>query len=237
MKLIFKYYKLSFTCLYPIYNHYKNNYAFSLVEIMIAIFIMASALIPVAALMTNTTKETNINESFVAMMHQSTRILNTLLERVKYSDIIAAAMQNGLPNANAVNEVTIVNLLDIKDSTNGNQPVFNNELNFGGAVAGKTWQYAEPSRQFEPIIFTLKIKQMNKTFRYLKNVGLTNAVTNLNDIPSFDTTDPQQIGSVDVSGKLMKLTLIANWGKPRPGNNKPFQYEYSLITFKAKLED
>ncbi len=228
-------------------NYLNARSAFTLVEIMVAMLIMVAAIIPVTALMTNNAKETNISEAYGSMMHQSTRILDTLLERVKYSDIIAAARLNGLANDLATTEVVIVNLLDIKDSTNANVPVFDQELlhNGPGIAAGKTWQYAEPSRQFEPIIYELRIKQIDKTFRYLLNVGIDSTVTGIGQIPSFDTpNDPagtppanKKVGSVFLSGKLMKITLLINWGTPRTGVTRPYQHSYSLVTFKANLED
>lgn len=232
------------------FDYSGSRNAFTLVEIMVAMLIMVAAIIPVTALMTNNAKETNINEAFVGMMHQSTRILDTLLERVKYSDIIAAARQNGLASDIATTETLIVNLLDIKDSTNTAAPttaVFDQELRFNGPgiATGKTWQYAEPARQFEPIVYALRIRQMDKTFRYLLNVGIKTPVNAMGDIPSFDTpNDPpntppanRKVGSVSLSGKLMKITLMVGWGSPRAGNTKPYQYEYSLVTFKAKLDD
>jgi hypothetical protein len=229
------------------FNYYSSRRAFTLVEIMVAMLIMVAAIIPVTALMTNNAKETNISEAYGAMMHQSTRILDTLLERVQYSDIIAAAKLNGLAGDLATTETVIINLLDIKDSTNANVPVFDQELlhNGPGIAAGKTWQYAEPSRQFEPIIYELRIRQMDKTFRYLLNVGIDSTVTAIGQIPSFDTpNDPagtlpvnKKVGSVFLSGKLMKITLLINWGTPRTGVTRPYQHSYSLVTFKANLED
>jgi len=230
-----------------IYNYKNIRRAFTLVEIMVAMLIMVAAIVPVTALMTNNAKETNVSEAYSAMMHQSTRILDTLLERVKYKDIIDAAMLNGLANKMATNEIIINNLLDIKDSTNGNIAVFDQELrhNGPGIAAGKTWQYAEPSRQFEPIIYQLRITQIDKTFRYLLNVGIKSPVTALAQIPSFDTPDDQpnippdqrKVGRVFLNGKLMKITLHVGWGTPRPGINRTYQNNYSLITFKANLED
>lgn len=229
-------------------NYLNARRAFTLVEIMVAMLIMVAAIIPVTALMTSNAKETNISEAYGAMMHQSTRILDTLLERVQYSDIIAAARLNGLANDMATTETVIVNLLDIKDSTNANVPVFDKELlhNGPGIAAGKTWQYAESSRQFEPIIYELRIRQMDKTFRYLLNVGIDpTPVTAIGQIPSFDTpNDPagalpanKKVGSVFLSGKLMKITLLINWGTPRTGVTRPYQHSYSLVTFKANLQD
>lgn len=229
------------------FNYHGARRAFTLVEIMVAMLIMIAAIIPVTALMTNNAKETNISEAYGAMMHQATRILDTLLERVKYSDIIAAAKLNGLANDLATTETVLVNLLDIKDSTNANAPVFDQELlhNGPGIAAGKTWQYAEPSRQFEPIIYELRIKQIDKTFRYLLNIGIDTPVTAIGQIPSFDTpNDPagtlpanKKVGSVFLNGKLMKITLLINWGTPRTGVTRPYQHSYSLVTFKANLED
>lgn len=228
-------------------NYTNTRSAFTLVEIMVAMLIMVAAIIPVTALMTNNAKETNISEAYGAMMHQSTRILDTLLERVKYSDIIVAAKLNGLANDLATTEAVIVNLLDIKDSTNANVPVFDQELlhNGPGIAAGKTWQYAEPSRQFEPIIYELRIRQIDKAFRYLLNVGIDPPITAIGQIPSFDTpNDPagtlhanKKVGSVFLNGKLMKITLLINWGTPRTGVTRPYQHSYSLVTFKANLED
>ncbi len=226
-------------------NYLNARSAFTLVEIMVAMLIMVAAIIPVTALMTNNAKETNISEAYGAMMHQSTRILDTLLERVKYSDIIAAARLNGLNNDLDIKSVEIVNLLDIKDSTNGDVPVFDKELlhNGPGIAAGKTWQYAEPSRQFEPIIYKLRIQQIDKTFRYLLNVGIDTPITTIGQIPSFDTVDPdgtppadKKISSVFLDGKLMKITLFINWGTPRTGVTRQYQHDYSLVTFKANLE-
>jgi len=232
------------------FNYISNRSAFTLVEIMVAMLIMVAAIVPVTALMTTNAKDTNVSEAFVAMMHQATRILDTLLERVNYSDIIAAARLNGLANDLATTETILVNMLDIKDSTNTAAPntaVFDQELRFNGAgiATGKTWQYAEPSRQFEPIVYELRIRQIDKTFRYLLNVGIKNPVNAIGDIPSFDTpNDPvgtppanRKIGTVFLSGKLMKITLMVGWGTPRPGNNRTYQNNYSLVTFKSKLED
>ncbi|HOD39489.1 MAG: hypothetical protein BWY32_01602 [bacterium ADurb.Bin243] len=232
-------------------NYLNSHRAFTLVEIMVAMLIMVAAIVPVTALMTNNAKETNVSEAYSAMMHQSTRILDTLLERVRYADIISAArLQGGLASDTATTEATLVNLLDIKDSTNTAAPgtaVFDQELRFDGPglAAGKTWQYAEPSRQFEPIIYELKIRQIDKTFRYLLNVGIKNPVNAIGEIPDFDTPndaaatppDQKKVGSVPLSGKLMKITLLVGWGTPRPGIARTYQNNYSLVTFKAKLED
>ena len=63
------------------FNYISNRSAFTLVEIMVAMLIMVAAIVPVTALMTTNAKDTNVSEAFVAMMHQATRILDTLLER------------------------------------------------------------------------------------------------------------------------------------------------------------
>jgi len=220
-------------------NISRNERAFTLIEIMVAMLVLIAAVVPVAALMTKNAKDTNVSEATLSMMHQSTRILDTLLERTLYKDIIAAAKLNGLKSDTDTSEViTIPNLLDIKDSTTTDKlPVFDKELNFNGPgnTTGKTWQYAEVSRQFEPIVYTLKIKQLDKHFKYLKNKKV---VTQLGDIPSYEKPGLADVGYVETQAKLMKITLLVEWGVPRSTEgNKTFQNSYSIVTFKAKLED
>lgn len=197
---------------------------------MIAMLIMVAAVIPVVALMTTNMKETNVGEVYNAMMHQSTRILDTLLESVKYSDIVAAAY--GSATSTATTEVNIQNLLDIMDTrANPAVPVFQNDLNpsstaaFNGISYGKSWQYADPVRRLEPIRYTLRVKQMDKEYRYFFNSA------NAGYVPSPDSPAPADVGKLLVSGKLMKITLFVEWGPQ--GDEK----RYSLVTFKAKLED
>jgi len=213
-----------------VFYQIRENRAFTLVEVMIAMLIMVAAVVPVVALMTTNMKETNVGEVYNAMMHQSTRILDTLLERAKYSDIIAAAY--GSATSTATTEVNVQNLLDIMDTTvTPAVPIFQDDLNpstmaaFNAGSFGKSWQYADPNRRLEPIRYTLKIRQMDKTFRYFINSTVaTYAPDPMN--PAVPDT-----GKLLISGKLMKITLLVEWGPA--GNEK----RYSLVTFKAKLED
>lgn len=223
--------KLSFD--YPLNN--PNSKAFTLVEIMIAMLIMAAAIVPVVALMTSNAKQTNVGEAYSAMMHQSTRILDTLLERVRYSDIISAAILEGtLPNAASTNEAIINNIFNIIDIKEGkNRPYFDTpvDFEFNSIVNGKTAQYADPGRKNEPIVYTLRIKQEDREFTYLKNKDAAGG------IPNIYALAPANIGKVFVTGKLMKINLTVEWGVPRPGVAKTYQNIYTLTTFKARLED
>ncbi len=227
------YSKLSFD--YPSPN--PDSRAFTLVEIMIAMLIMAAAIVPVVALMTDNAKQTNVGEAYSAMMHQSTRILDTLLERVRYSDIIAAAILEGtLPNAASTNEAIINNIFNIMDlKAVPPRPYFvtPSDFEFNTIVNGRTAQYADPGRKNEPVVYTLKIKQVDRELSYLRNKNVTGA----GDIPNINALTAADIGKVFVTGKLMKINLTVEWGKPRTGVTRPYQNTYTLTTFKAKLED
>jgi prepilin-type N-terminal cleavage/methylation domain-containing protein len=214
-----------------------NSKAFTLVEIMIAMLIMAAAIVPVVALMTDNAKQTNVGEAYSSMMHQSTRILDTLLERVRYSDIVAAAILEGtLPNAASTNEAIINNIFNIIDlKAVPPRPYFDTPIDFefNTIVNGRTAQYADPGRKNEPIVYTLKIQQVDRELSYLKNKNVTGA----GDIPNINALSLTDIGKVFVTGKLMRINLTVEWGTPKPGVTRPYQNIYTLTTFKAKLED
>lgn len=222
--------------LYSVLSPYsRGRRAFTLVEIMIAMLIMAAAIVPTVALMTRNTVETNVGEAYAAMINQSTKILDTLLERAKYDDIIAAARLEGtLPNAADTTEAAINNLLNILDrSLNPPAPYFQGDLDFNTIVNGKTAQYADPARKQEPIVYSLKIKQIDREMSYLRNKNVGGA----GDLPNLGALQPADVGKVYITGKLMKINLTVEWGTPRPGTTTAYQNKYTLVTFKAKLED
>ncbi len=211
-----------------------DSKAFTLVEIMIAMLIMAAAIVPVVALMTDNAKQTNVGEAYSAMMHQSTRILDTLLERVRYSDIIAAAILEGtLSDASSTKEAiinNIFNIIDIKENKNRTYFVSPSDFEFNTIVNGRTAQYADPRRKNEPIVYTLKIQQVDRDFSYIKNKDSVN-------LPNINSLTAADIGKVFVTGKLMRINLNVEWGTPKPGVTRPYQNVYTLTTFKARLED
>lgn len=195
---------------------------FTLVEIMLGMVILAMAIVPVATLMTNNVKETNIGEIYSDMMHQSTRILDTLVEYTRYQDIITAAYGNSPASTASVQILDLTTIIDSGNTKTPNKPVFDGELKStkdtpkDGINYGRSWKYADEMRQEEPIRYWLKVEQMSKTFRYYENKA---------------EAAPDVVKSITVHGKLLKLTLVAEWGQV--GKEK----SYSLTTFKANLDN
>ena len=213
--------------------NYQNYFmGFTLVEIMLGMVILVMAIVPVATLMTSNIKETNVGEIYSDMMHQSTRILDTLVEYAKYQDIIKAAYDTNTTSTAAVQILDLTKIID-SASTTPNKPIFEGELKSttdtpsDGVNYGRSWKYADEMRLSSPIRYSLIVEQMSKKFRYFENKVDANGVSTALPNP----TNAADIKTITVQGKLMKLTLVVEWGPV--GKEKL----YSLTTFKANLDN
>lgn len=212
---------------------------FSLIEVLIAVVIMAVAIVPIAVTGVQQNMNTGHVSAYVNVMHTSGTILNRLLKEVPFMEVV-----NDYSLITGEVETTITDLRALKFGT-PEVEVFQN-LNLqppedSGMTIGTAnfcyYSYRDEAMAVtntdaaHKVFYSMKIKKLNRDFNIWKN-----------NIAS-PTSPPTQKDSMLVEGNLMKITLTAMWQETSSYSEngkvtttqKPFAY--SLVTMKSNLSD
>lgn len=216
---------------------------FSLIEVLIAVVVLASALVPIAMNSITTSTQTSHISAYVNVMHTSGTILSRLLKEVPFMEIVS---DFNLPSGEV--EVTVADLralkfgtpeveifagLGLQAPTDSGTPLGTaNYINYSYRDEAMAVTDAASAHK---VYYSMKIKRLDRTFNMWKNNILN---------PS---SPPTEANTVTVQGQLMKITLTAEWtentvyresaedgGRVRSAL-KPFQY--SLVTMKSNLTE
>ncbi len=216
---------------------------FSLIEVLIAVVVLATALVPIAMSSITQSNTTSHISAYVNVMHTSGTILNRLLKEVPYMEVVK---DFNLPSGEV--EVTVADLRALKFGTPEVEIFAGLGLqapeDSGGPLG--TCNYINYSYRDEAmavtdaasahkVYYSMKVKRLNRTFNMWKN-NITN--------PS---APPTEANTQTVLGDLMKITLTAEWTESAVYRDstadggqirqrlKP--YQYSLVTMKANLTE
>jgi hypothetical protein len=236
----------------------------TLVEVMLAMVILALAMIPLAGVMHWGVTDTDYTGQYMGAMQGAQRILNTLLDNAKFSDIRASLELTG-PGAN--DKWQIVNLADLKQKDSANPggtiaifpvattPNGPEEFVYEGDPRG-TWRYADPQRRVFKVYYKLDFQKIDKKhFHFLKMPVATGSgvVSTPPPLANYEVyiTDMSQLSNFRSKGQgLYKITLWVTWDPSeqlqregggvglgrRDATGALVARSYALVTFKADLD-
>lgn len=212
---------------------------FTLLEVLVAVVIMAVAIVPIAMTGVNQAAVTSHMSAYVNVMHTSGTILNRMLKEVPFMEIVK--------DYNLITGEVETTVTDIRALKFGTPEVeIFGDLNLqppedSGTAAGSAnfiyYSYRDEAmavtnpNEAHKVFYSMKIKKLDRTFNMWKN-NIAN--------PS---SPPTEANTFTVQGDLMKITLVASWqetsvysedGTVRAAK-KPFSY--SLVTLKANLSE
>ena len=222
---------------------------FSLLEVLIAVVILALALVPLSVNQVNMTHHINKQGLYVHVMHNCSSILNRMLKEVKFADVVR---DFGLPSdssgSGVMPEVIVSDLLKLKSGSSsvcifddlGLQAPETLPLTIDKASQANFTYYSyrdegmsdtdSSSAMSHKIYYVMKIKRMHWDFQYYRN-----NVAN----PSADPTDSVVEREPE---SVMKITLIAGWNENVVYSDDDHNIRtsikpryYSLVTIKANL--
>lgn len=226
----------------------KELSGFSLLEVLIAVVIMALAVVPISVGMFKQSEVSNHNNLYVKAMHISGTILNRMLKEVPFTEIVKDfSLPTGETGVlNAMPEIIVTDLRSLKAGT-PEAEIFT-DLKFNAPEDSGLAFGTANSISFSPrddaldlvdanealkVFYQMRIQRLDREFGYYKN-----------NIVNPDTGATGTEENLIIDGNLMRITLIAGWRELTISrdqdrkvytNNKAFYY--SLVTMKANLTE
>lgn len=212
---------------------------FTLLEVLVAVVIMAVAIVPIAITGVNEASITSHLSAYVNVMHTSGTVLNRLLKEVPFMEIvndynlITGEVETAVTDIRALRfgtpEVEIFADLKFQAPEDSGSPL--GTCNFiYYSYRDEAMSVTDPTDAHK-VFYSMKIKKLDRNFNMWRN-NIQNP-----------TAPPTEANTVLVQGELMKITLQATWhettvykedGSIR-AQKKPFSY--SLVTMKANLTE
>lgn len=225
--------------------HMKGlKFGVSLIEITIAVALMALAMVPIVAGLTNYFKRTLSISASLDYAERAYSLLNDLLYEVPYVETQRMLEDNGANVLNVTDltqrdSVTITDLSQIK-KRNGDLLCPLSTVPDGTDTPKGEWKVDSKGTYFEfkgvKYYFTLRITNIPLQFHW-RQYTLSNTRDSVisTSIATYGPPGQPDIKTVDLDGNIrdmfQKLELFINW------SDYGQDFTYSFVTFKANLDN